>query len=163
MLTIFRGESLHKMDQKGRVSIPADFRKIIINENSTIENDVDNSTVVVVFGDSRQEYLECYPVPLSIEIHEKIKEKYNRGSAERDFLENFYETKSIFVQLDPNGRMLIPYSIRQKAALGSNVCFAGKGETFQIWNPERYASKQDKLEAMFRGEDEVLNPLVLLD
>ena len=163
MLTIFRGESLHRMDSKGRVSIPADFRKIIVDANSTIRHEVDNSTIVMVFGDNRQDYLECYPLPLSIEIHNKIKEKYKRGSAEREFLENFYETKSIFVQLDPNGRMLIPNSIRVKADLGTNICFAGKGETFQIWNPEKYSSRQKELEAMFRGDDGVTNPLVLLD
>ncbi len=163
MLAIFRGEGVHKMDPKGRVSIPADFRKIIISANSTLNSEVDTSTVVVVFGDSRQEHLECYPLPLAVEIHEKIKTKYGRGSAEREFLENFYETKSIFVQLDPNGRMLVPQSIRQKANLGANVCFAGKGETFQIWDPDKYAVRQKQLEAMFRGDDKVVNPLVLLD
>ncbi len=163
MLTIFRGESTHKMDQKGRVSIPADYRRTIVEENAKVGKELDHYTLIIVFGDNRQNHLECYPLTLSQEIHENIKARYPRGSKEREFLDNFYETKSIAVQIDPNGRMLLPQNVRSKAKLGSTVCFAGKGESFQIWDPELYAAKQKELEEMFREEELISNPLVLLE
>jgi len=163
LLTIFRGESTHKMDQKGRVSIPADYRRIIIEENAKVGKELDQNTLVIVFGDNRQNHLECYPLTLSREIHENIKSKFPRGTPKREFLDNFFETKSIAVQIDPNGRMLLPQHVRTKAELGSNVCFAGKGESFQIWNPEKYSQRQKELEAMFRDDEVISNPLVLLE
>ena len=57
----FRGESLHKVDGKGRVSIPALFRRVIeLCDPNWCEKL--HPELVIVYGDPRKRYLECYTI-----------------------------------------------------------------------------------------------------
>ena len=55
----FRGESHHKVDTKGRVSIPAHFRRVL-EASDPAWTDGLNPELVIVYGDHRRKYLECY-------------------------------------------------------------------------------------------------------
>ena len=67
----FRGESEHKVDTKGRVSIPALFRRVLEAGDPDWQSG-QNPQLVVVYGDHRRNYLECYTMEAIEEVDAKI-------------------------------------------------------------------------------------------
>ena len=51
---------------------------------------------------------------------------------------------SIHVKIDPDGRILLSNKHIEIARLNESVLFAGRGETFQIWNPDRFIEKKEE-------------------
>ena len=59
MIRRFRGESLHKVDAKGRVSVPAPFRRVL-EEGDPDFSIGSNPNFVIVYGGVRGNCLEGY-------------------------------------------------------------------------------------------------------
>ncbi|HSF93268.1 MAG TPA: MraZ N-terminal domain-containing protein, partial [Paracoccaceae bacterium] len=81
----FRGEWRHKVDSKGRVSVPADFRR------SLEEGDADNPTkstpnFVLIYGLAENGYLEGYSMQGIDTLQSQIEEL--EYGLERDYLED---------------------------------------------------------------------------
>ncbi|HXH00550.1 MAG TPA: division/cell wall cluster transcriptional repressor MraZ [Sphingomicrobium sp.] len=47
------------------------------------------------------------------------------------------------VPYDSSGRIVIPPMMRRKGEIGDLALFIGVGETFQIWNPERFLADKN--------------------
>ena len=157
----FRGETRHKIDQKGRVSVPADFRRGIIGGDPDYQAG-SHASFTIVYGDSRQSCLKCYTEESIREIDEAIA-LMDLASEKRRFLEFFYQTKSFQAQLDPSGRFIMPTALKSKAGIGSEVWFAGTGASFEMWNPGDYETHCNSLEAQYRDGDTAVDPRTLLD
>ncbi len=72
----FRGESHNKVDAKGRVSIPASFRRVLEAGDPTWKSG-ENPELVIVYGDHRRSYLECYTMQAIEEVDDKIEKAQN--------------------------------------------------------------------------------------
>lgn len=158
----FRGESHHKVDAKGRVSIPALFRHVLAAEDPDCDQG-DTPNLVIVYGDHRQDHLKCYTVNAITEIDEKIA-AMPRGSRARRYLERLYSGLSHPTAVDETGRLVLPAKLREKIGLDKEAFFIATGDSFQIWKPETYddihgADDEAWLDAM--GED--FDPLELLE
>ncbi|MFD1343746.1 division/cell wall cluster transcriptional repressor MraZ [Litorisediminicola beolgyonensis] len=160
----FRGESRHKVDGKGRVSIPASFRRVLEAGDPAW---VDGKTpdFVIVYGDSRRKFLECYTINAIEEVDEKI-EALPRGSRERKMLERLFSGQSLDTSVDDTGRIVLPAKLREKIGLssGDEAFFIASGDTFQIWNPETYETEEAAATEEWLDElDEDVDPLIFLD
>ncbi|EPX82182.1 division/cell wall cluster transcriptional repressor MraZ [Salipiger mucosus] len=155
----FRGESRHKVDTKGRVSIPASFRRVL-QAGDPDWTDGLAPNFVIVYGDHRRRYLECYTIEEIEEVEDRIS-RMKRGSKRRRMLERLFSTQSITTSVDDTGRIVIPAKLRDKIGITSEAQFAGNVDTFQIWEPGAYeadvAETEDELDD-FDGD-----PLELLD
>ena len=119
------------IDRKGRVSIPARFRSLL---------------------ERKKEELVLFTVPENAFIQgcgeqyiERIWETnldLDQLSDEAQYLQDIL-SDALHVKLDSEGRILLPQKLINSANLIDNVLFAGKGETFQIWNPETYFYEKD--------------------
>lgn len=159
----FRGENKHKIDQKGRVSVPADFRRGIISGDPDHQLGTTNAIFTIVYGDRRLPCLKCYTEMAIREIDEAIG-LMNLASEERRFLEFFYQTKSFKAQLDPSGRFILPQSLKDKVNIGNEVWFAGTGTSFELWSTDAYEDHCQKLENQFtKSGNGSFDPLELLD
>lgn len=131
----FRGKSTNKVDSKGRVSIPADFRKILEAADSGRDPGA-AASMVIVYGPPEQECLLCY----SLETINKF-DRFIMGDTlpekTKTMFEHHFITNSIKLQLDPNGRIPVSAALREqsKLDLSNPARFAGKGAHFEIWNP----------------------------
>lgn len=140
----FRGETENKVDNKGRVSIPAAFRRILE------EGDLDwssglNPNLVIVYGRRNKKCLEGYTLS-SIETVDNLVSTLPRYSNEREILERLLNSQSIYMQLDENGRIVLPLKLRELVDIKSTATFVGMGEKFQIWNPYNYADDMNLID-----------------
>ena len=135
----FRGSETFKVDAKGRVSIPAPFRRVI-EESDPDWRDGLRPNIVIVYGDDRQDWLEVYTMRATHEIDEQI-EDMQRGSPERLLLEERMYGQSLEAQIDDDGRLVLPQRLREKIGLTSEAFFISAGDYFKIWKPETYGEK----------------------
>ena len=158
----FRGESHHKVDGKGRVSIPALFRRVIeLGDPNYIEGF--NPELVIVYGDHRRNYLECYTIQAINELDLKI-DALPRGSMERRMLQRLFHGQSFPTMVDDTGRLVLPLKLRKKINLETEAFFIAAGDTFQIWKTETYEAEElSKTEAWLDQLPENFDPLVYLD
>ncbi len=161
MARVFRGEGHHKVDGKGRVSIPALFRRVLEASDPDWTEGL-SPNLVIVYGGERQKHLECYTMEAIDEVDQKIA-KMQRGSMERRMLEKMFNGQSFPTSVDDTGRLVLPAKLRQKIGLGSEAYFIATGDTFQIWNPETYdAVEGTKTEAWLEDLPDDFDPLTLL-
>ena len=73
------------------------------------------------------------------ETEAKIR-KLAPGSPQRKLLERNYITLSQTVEVDDDGRLVLPAKVRERIGLtdAGEACFAGALDTFQIWLRENY-------------------------
>jgi MraZ protein len=118
---------------------------------------------VIVYGDHRRNYLECYTMEAIEEVDEQIA-ALARGTNERRMLERLFSGQSLPTTVDETGRLVLPAKLRTKIGLEDEAYFIATGDTFQIWKPETYdAEEQAKTEAWLEGFPEDFDPLTLLD
>jgi MraZ protein len=128
---MFLGEYEHTVDSKGRVAVPARFRA-----------QMDRGAVIS----------KGMGVCLSVYTMERWEEKSNelvsaKSSDElRDFERRIYPSASE-IDLDGQGRMVIPAKLRAYAKLGTEVTIAGVRDHFEIWDRATWQAYQERLEA----------------
>lgn len=160
MAESFIGESDHKIDTKGRVAIPAAFRDVLAAEDPKWVKDAP-LRMVVVFGNIKVDYLECYTINAYAQIKAQIA-LMQRGSKPRKALERMYITMAQEMTLDPTGRIVLGERMRQKADLTDKAWFAGVGDAFHIMNEATYQAQMDDLEDLLDDLDDDVDPLTLL-
>ena len=158
----FRGESQHKVDAKGRVSIPASFRRVLESGDPDWTEGL-NPNLVIVYGDHRRNYLECYTIEAIDEVDDQIA-ALPRGSMERKMLQRMFHGQSFPTNVDETGRLVLPAKLRAKIDLENEAFFIAAGDTFQVWKPETYDKEElAKTEAWLDDLPEDFDPLVYLD
>lgn len=142
MAEAFRSEFNQKVDRKARVSIPAAFRKVIESGDPDYPANRRARFVIVYGGDRR--YLECYTVDGMRRLERRIG-KMPQGSPSRIYLTRNMIRMSIEVEIDEEGRIVLPQKGRDKIGLttdvldaGAEAAFAGDLDKFQIWNSTDY-------------------------
>ena len=156
----FRGESLHKVDTKGRVSIPAQFRRVLEEGDPDFKTGV-NPSCVLVHGQKDKKCLEGYSISSINEVDDLVSE-LPRYSREREILERMLNAQSSYAQIDDNGRFVLSQKLRELISISAEAFFVCMGDKFQIWEPISYTEDMKKIEHDFRACDDSNNPFNLL-
>ena len=159
MLRRFRGESVHKVDQKGRVSVPAPFRRVL-EEGDPDWTEGLNPNLVLIYGMPSGHCLEGYTIEGATKLDEKVS-RLPSFSPERRALERLLNTHSVYAQVDENGRIVLPARLREKFGLGEEALFAGMGEHFQVWAPGAYREDMAGIDDWRAGLDPDSDPFAL--
>ncbi|MCY4300384.1 MAG: division/cell wall cluster transcriptional repressor MraZ [Aestuariivita sp.] len=158
----FRGESHHKVDAKGRVSIPALFRRVLEAADPNWHMG-QCPELVIVYGDHHRKFLECYTIEAIEEVDSKI-DALPRGGMERKMLQRLFHGQSFPTSVDETGRLVLPMKLRQKIELEDEAFFIAAGDTFQIWKPETYQSEEvTKTQEWQNTLPDDFDPLTFLD
>ncbi len=161
MARVFRGEEHHKVDAKGRVSIPARFRRVL-EAGDPDWTDGLNPNLVIVYGDKSRNYLECFTMEAIDEVDRRIA-RMQRGSKPRRMLERIFNGLSFPTSVDETGRIVLPAKLRQKIGLEKEAYFIATGDTFQIWKPETFdETEAPSTEEWLEEMPEDFDPLTLL-
>ena len=155
MVRRFRGEGVQKVDGKGRVSIPAPYRAVL-RDGDPNWSEGKFPEFVIVYGDERRDYLECFTIDAANEVDERIA-RIPRGHPARKRLEKLFNGQSLPATVDDTGRIVLPQKLRQKIGIDTDAYFIAMGDTFQIWNPETYDKVEggpDPMDGLPEGSDE---------
>ena len=125
-LNTLLGHAPAKVDDKGRLKIPAGFRKII--EDRYGEDCFITST--------DGEHALVYPMPVWYEFQSRIAKVPSASMAKKKLLErvNYFGQPS---SIDGQGRVLIPAVLRNVAQIAEDVVVIGSNDHLIVWNEER--------------------------
>ena len=155
MVRRFRGEGIQKVDAKGRVSIPANYR-VVLRDGDPNWSEGKLPEFIIVYGDERRDFLECFTIDAANDVDERIA-AMPRGSRQRRALERLFNGQSLPATVDDTGRIVLPQKLRDKLGIAGEAYFIAMGDTFQIWKPETFEAAEsavdDLLDAMPAGTD----------
>ncbi|WP_193083026.1 division/cell wall cluster transcriptional repressor MraZ [Pseudooceanicola spongiae] len=159
----FKGEEELKIDSKGRVSIPANFRRVLESQDPDW-TEGKSVGMTIVYGSHLTNHIECYSVDTMSEVEELIDRMPSAGVRAKTMVRNFL-TESLDFSIDDTGRIVLPAKLRTKlgVALGDAVMFAGCGKTFRIWNPTAYADVVAAETAALEEDEPAFDPDAILD
>ena len=127
---MFLGQYEHAIDDKGRVTIPARYRELLV-DGAYITLGFDQNLIVLtplIFDQiSQRVNLMNMADPLARQLRRLI-----FSNAER-------------VEADKLGRILIPSFLRQSAQLDTGAVVVGVGSHFEIWAPDLWNRQSETL------------------
>lgn len=132
-MALFVGGHEQKVDGKGRVSVPAQFRTIL-GKNATF----------YAFPSLSHQGVECRTEAYMESLSEQI-EDLDPLSDEQDHLSEAIFGMSHPLTPDKDGRVVLPDAICQHAGLSEKVMFVGRGKSFQIWDPAQHKVHQKQV------------------
>ena len=142
----FLGNMEAKADAKGRIFVPAIFRKRLQSESEEF---------LVLRKDIFQECLVLYPGSVWEKEIETLRGRLNKWNKEQQQIFRQFVLDAERLEMDANGRVLIPKRYLQMVSIESDVRFLGVDETIEIWakeklekpliDPDEFSSKLQQL------------------
>jgi MraZ protein len=128
---MFRGSSPAKIDDKGRLKIPTDFRRVLEDRFGSPD-----LFVTSVLGDSAL----IYPLPVWEEFEARLVALPSTNPVRTRYLErvSYYGQQA---QLDVQGRILIPQLLRESAGMTGDVVVMGQLNHLVVWNHDRFQTR----------------------
>ncbi len=127
---MFRGHEQARIDDKGRLKVPNVFRSLLESKYGR----------ELFLTSLTGEYVRLYPMPVWVEIEEKLGRMPSTHPSRLRFLDrvNFFGQA---VELDTQGRVLIPARLRETAAIAGDVDVLGQYNYLDTWNHDRLQAK----------------------
>jgi MraZ protein len=146
---MFRGRFEHIIDSKGRVSIPAKFRELIVEK-------YDDRLILTNFD----RCLVAYPYEEWKVLEERVS-SLSMVKKEVKSFQRFFISGATECPIDKLGRILVPPTLRDHAQLEKSVVFAGMLKKFEIWSKERWIEEIKRSQEDFEGTGATLAELGL--
>ncbi len=128
---IFRGINNATLDAKGRVALPTRNRE-------SIHLTCDGKVVVTI--DMREPCLLLYPLPEWEVVQRKLENLANINSQAR-MLQRLLIGHATDLELDSNGRILLPSMLREYAELEKKLVLVGQSNKIEIWSQEQWRER----------------------
>ena len=130
---MFRGRFEYSLDDKGRVKIPPKFKE-------ALKDKYQNTLVLTVFDDC----IYAYPYDVWEELEKKAVNLPLTNKAARRFKRMFFSSAQD-VNIDKQGRILIPGVLREDAGIDKDVIILGNLDHIEIWSKEKWNSESKAL------------------
>lgn len=125
---LFLSQFEKKIDKKGRVSVPSQFRNVLVAENFS---------GIVAYESFVNEAIEASGMSRIEKLSESI-ENLDPFSPEYGAFATTILAGAVQLQFDSEGRVILPEKLITKADISDKCVFVGMGKTFEIWNPEKF-------------------------
>ncbi len=129
-MNLFLSQFVNSIDKKGRVSVPASYRQSA--------GCSENFFGIVVYQSIRNHCIEACSLARLQELAKMI-QFLDPYSDERDAFETVILGGAVQLSFDPEGRVVIPKHLLEFADLDIQANFVGKGQVFEIWNPDIFS------------------------
>ena len=141
---MFRGITAVSLDAKGRLAMPARQRDLLL-ENEEIAQ-------LVVTIDTQSPCLLLYPIQEWEVIEAKLEALPSFNPATRR-LQRLLMGHASEVEMDNQGRILIPQLLRDYAKLDKRVMVVGQGQKFELWSDTLWDAERE----VWLAEDKAMN------
>jgi MraZ protein len=127
---VFRGNSPARIDDKGRLKVPTTFRSLLESKYGR----------ELFLTSLTGEYVRMYPMPVWLEIEQKLGEMPSTHPSRLRFLDrvNYFGQAA---ELDTQGRVIIPVRLRDAATMAGDVDVLGQYNYLDVWNHDRFLTK----------------------
>lgn len=129
---MFRGLNRLNLDAKGRLAVPTRYRE-------RIQERCASELVVTI---DRDHCLLIYPLPEWQEIERKLMKLPSFNKTARN-LQRLLVGHATEVEMDSQGRVLLPPALRDFARLEKRVVLIGQGNKFELWDEERWSNQRE--------------------
>ena len=135
----FVGRYEHGVDPKGRVILPARFREPFSRGG--------------FFTTNRE---GCVALWTPGEFERQMAEMLEGSKADKDGRNRarIWSSNSAEVEIDKQGRMVVPANLREFAELAAEVLIVGAIDRIELWNPTRWEERVRPAEQWFIEDDE---------
>ena len=137
-MALFLSTFVKKIDKKGRVSVPAQFRAALTEESFG---------GIVVYNSFVNACIEASGMSRIEKLSSGI-DNLDPFSDERDAFATAVLGGSFQLQFDSEGRVTLPEDLIKAAGIDEDLVFVGKGPTFEIWEPKAFAAKSEAARKM---------------
>ena len=127
---MLRGNYPAKIDDKGRLKLPASFRTLVYDAHGS------GLYITSLSGES----VRVYPMPVWQALEARLAKMPSTHPARLKFLAR----TSYFGQateFDQQGRVMLPWQLREVAGMSGDVDVLGQIDYLEIWNHERFLAK----------------------
>ncbi len=145
-MSLFLSTYINKLDKKGRISVPAQFRASLSSESYQ---------GLILFRSYKHQAIEGCTMS-----------RMERMSQSLDSMDLFSDTQddmasAIFADahqlpIDSDGRIVLPQELAAHAGFDTHVAFVGRGATFQLWHPDVFARMQSEIRGRMKIEKPTL-------
>ena len=142
-LEMFRGLTAINLDAKGRMAIPMKYRGLLSSQ-------ADNRIILTI--DTEDACLLLYPLPEWEKIENKLEALPSFHPMTRR-IQRLLLGHATELELDKNGRLLIPNLLREYAAIEKSVMLVGQGKKFELWSDSTWQSGRKAWLAQKNPED----------
>jgi MraZ protein len=129
---MLRGNYPAKVDGKGRLKIPAAFLETLREYGSQFYVTSENGN-----------YVRIYPMKIWSEIEERMARLSSHNRTKQKFLTRANYFGQV-VEIDRQGRVLIPPILREAALMKGDVDVLGNLNYLEVWNHSRFLENLDK-------------------
>ncbi len=137
-MALFLSTYINKVDRKGRVSVPAQFRATLASQEFK---------GIVAFRSFRERAIEASGMDRMERLSDSL-DAFDQFSAEQDALASTIFADAHPIPFDGDGRISLPPLLAEHAGIDTLAAFVGCGPTFQIWNPEAFEQHQARARAL---------------
>jgi MraZ protein len=130
------GEHHYQMDPKGRISLPAKFREAF------------EAGVHLTLG--QEGCLYAFPTEQWARERARIEERSLADGQSRGYTRVFFGNAE-HVDLDAQGRLVVPRRLRDKVRLGRDVAVIGVADRLEIWPEEEWARYAEAQESSYQS------------
>lgn len=134
---LFMDTVINKVDAKGRVSLPADYRAMVKELGSEI----------VCYRSLAAPCIEGCLEDLLDKLASEIENSTDFFSETQDNLTNLIFGDAKRYTFDSTGRINLSGKLLQHAQIKDTAVFVGKGRKFQIWNPQNWEKEEARIRA----------------
>jgi MraZ protein len=120
---VFTGEFRHAIDGKGRVAVPARFRPDLA-PGAHVTRWIENCVAI-------------FPNQAWQQLAERVSDLRFADAGARAF-SRFLFSGAFAVELDGQGRVVLPVSLRDHAGLKSDAVVIGAADHIELWEPSRW-------------------------
>ena len=154
VLKHFTGTHDHKMDERGRVSLPTEFRRVLDGVGST-----GALYIVPRLEDPRAHVVLTTEAYTNLIARHNEREYPSRKAQKRMEIKIMHKVAQ--VQVDDMGRIVLAKDLRAEIGLNpegkDDVRFVGSDARFEIWRPDAHAEAEAELMDDDEDDDEFLD------
>ncbi len=139
------GEFRFKVDSKGRVAVPAEFRKVLSDE-LVVSREIDDKCLYVFQPEAFNAWIEDY--------FNDMFGGYSASNRRQVRTRSLLKSRARGTEIDSSGRIMLNPQAREAVGIGKDVVIVGNTGYFEVWDPDAFDEEFGDIKLGYDEDDE---------